>query len=113
MDLWIRSQDRQKLIKIDKIYYEMVEAPLDEYGDVLCDYDICSDNEILGTYPTEERALEILDIIEHLLLGDVLVFKNCDIDFENKTLVVSGEHDKKSEVNFIDRHCVVYEMPKE
>lgn len=60
MELWIRSQKRDNLIKVD--WLKMEETP-DGYG---CkEYYICYRNErLLGSYKTKERALEVLDNIE-------------------------------------------------
>lgn len=88
MDLWIRSQSRSMLIKAT---------------DVHLDYDtmIKCDKHIVADYSTTERALEILDEIQTLLLEDVLLFKNFDVN------------NKDTDIKFIPRDCIVYEMPKE
>lgn len=63
MELWIRSQSREKLVKVNEIKYE-------EYKNVLMDYPIAAiiiNDEIVQEYKSKERALEILDEIQHLL----------------------------------------------
>ena len=55
MNLWIRSQDRIKLIKVDEVKIETVKG-----GNTF----IYSHTTDLGTYTTRERALEILDEIQ-------------------------------------------------
>lgn len=63
MDLWIRSQDREKLCEIKNI----------RYMDMSEDYEaethsLWNDNlGILGVYKTKDRALEVLDEIQELL----------------------------------------------
>ena len=61
MDLWIRSQDRECLMKINRV---------DKFGLSIVAF-VTFDNEYreiyLGRYATEERALEILDEIEDLM----------------------------------------------
>ena len=54
MDLWIRSQDKTKLVKVDKILIENSDIGNFEVG-------------MLGTYKTKERALEVLDEIQRLI----------------------------------------------
>lgn len=77
MELWIRSQDRKTLLKMNRIYV-FSQTIFAEYID---------NREIdLGTYKTNERALEVLDEIQHRLI----------------TLCDS-----------MNRHLYVYEMPQE
>lgn len=79
MELWIRSQDKNSLIKVEKI--ELI------YDYLCCDniqlIHIETDKGRIGSYATRERALEILDEIQNIL-----------IDYKNMSRVV-------------------YEMPKE
>ena len=122
MDLWIRSQDREKLVKInDKIYCEHSEEPLDEYGDVLYFYDISTDADILGTYSTEERAQEVIGEIQKLLTGqNIMCFKNTGLKYHDhhdlygaimKHKWVALQDD--ATVDFISPSTIVYEMPEE
>lgn len=55
MDLWIRSQSKQSLIKVENISLEIKK------GNVIF---ITSGEWRLGTYKTKERALEVLDEIQ-------------------------------------------------
>ena len=61
MDLWIRSQDRECLIKVNRV---------DKYGLSIIAF-VTFDNECteiyLGKYATEERASKVLDEIEDLM----------------------------------------------
>lgn len=65
MDLWIRSQDKEELVKINKaISIEEIEDTtkyLKDFGDN--HYFIQSEDWILGAYKSKERALEVLDEI--------------------------------------------------
>ena len=56
--MWIRSQDRNMLINESyfRIYKERKE------------YSICSRDEALGTYSTENKALKVMDMIEDTIL---------------------------------------------
>ncbi len=52
MDLWIRSQDKSTLLKINYLYVN--------------ENDIHREDELLGTYKSKERALEVLDEINEI-----------------------------------------------
>lgn len=61
MELWIRSQDKRILQKIDNIYLDA------NYGNKrICNY-VDDYKTELGTYKTKERAIEVLDEIQDLL----------------------------------------------
>lgn len=67
MELWIRSQDKRILQKVDNIF---LDANYDNKR--ICSYD--NDSEIeLGTYETKERAFEILDEIYKLLIPKPII----------------------------------------
>lgn len=70
MDLWIRSQDKSSLVKVDNLYVSV--------GNYICYY-VEKGKEVpntyyrpsgeLGRYETHERALEILDEISDELIS--------------------------------------------
>lgn len=67
MELWIRSQDKEILLKVNELEIE-------------ANMIIAFDNnkyQCLGTYKTKERALEVLDEIQNIL-----------IDYKNMSRVV-------------------------
>ena len=79
MNLWIRSQDRMNLVQIKQIsinYYNnkqiIANYKPDQYENSGCYY------ELLGTYETNERALEVLNYIQSELADtnntDILIF---------------------------------------
>ena len=110
MELWIRSQNREKLVKINNIekqdhysYKEVVENYMPpnatRYEDMqtrkvtkkdkyIKSVIMCNDEIFLGEYKSKERALEILDEIQNIL---------------------KHEWDYKDKFNM----CRVYEMPEE
>ena len=63
MNLWIRSQDKMKLFKINNVCIT--------FGDNTREYAIVYDEpngiEVLATYKTKERTLEVLDEIQRLI----------------------------------------------
>ena len=66
MNLWIRSQDRMNLVQIKQIsinYYNNKQ--------IIANYNGCY-YELLGTYETNERALEVLDEIQAYINSDVM-----------------------------------------
>lgn len=69
MELWIRSQDKEDLIKVDNLglAYQKKYNFMDKIGDV-DNYCICQfvdDYHVkLGTYKAKERALEVLEEIQ-------------------------------------------------
>lgn len=68
MDLWIRSQDKSSIVKVDNLYVSV--------GNYICYY-VEKGKEVSGTYyrpsgevgryETKERALEVLNEIQTIL----------------------------------------------
>ena len=116
MELWVRSQNKKVLMKIDGVHYDGKN-----------DWRILNGGSVLGRYATEERCLEIIDEIQKLLLsanGDYLIkLQDIDINAEEKT--VYGENFIKRlqspimpianepSISVIQPSVLVYEMPKE
>lgn len=110
MKLWIRSQDKRTLTQADNIT-TLVEG-FKIYTHTPNGY------VLLGEY-NKKRALEILDEIQNLLNGDLLLIKNCDVD-ETKlgdaikpSKYILMKYKKQPKVEYLHRDCVVYEMPEE
>lgn len=84
MELWIRSQDKMDLFKINRL-----KIREHTFEDGKKEYFILNNNsisDVVGVYKTKERALEVLDEIQHKLIA------LCDS---------------------MNRNLYVYEMPKE
>lgn len=62
MELWIRSQDKKRLVKIEHIYYFE-----DEFTNNELKHHICIGAYDLGQYKTKKRAIEVLDEIENIV----------------------------------------------
>ena len=110
MKLWIRSQDKTRLIKVSNVQYTYRKGDL--YSDVRGKHCIGTyyDNlEILGEYATKERAIEILDEIQNILKPQVItklgkiVGKTCD----------GTIYTTPNEIEIKELSTYVYEMPKE
>lgn len=105
MELWIRSQDKMKLTRVIDIgIFEEQEGYTIYY-----DYDI---DNMLGTYATKERALEVLDEIQKLIKPQLLVRRNDD---NEKVLLGALQKGvtQKLDMEFKKLSTYVYEMPKE
>ena len=94
MDLWIRSQDKEKLVKINSLQYGEYQGT--HYINGYCINEV--DNIDLGIYATKERALEVLDEMQEF------------IETLDTTKITQDIHGITSEVEIAKR---VYNMPKE
>ena len=102
MNLWVRSQDKRILQKVDNIFLDA------NYEDKrICTYD--GDNVELGTYKTKERALEVLDEIQNILKPQLIIKDSGKIigSFED-TIVREGATYELKELS-----TFVYKMPKD
>ena len=116
MDLWILSQKKDQLAKTNLVRYACFKDKLtnDEF------HIITNDDYDFGVYKTKERALEVLDEIQNLLVGDLLVLKNTDFEEEiaeyikpYKCFAMNDTYNPSSSIEFLHRDCVVFEMPQE
>lgn len=96
MNLWIRSQEKERLIKpIDfyieeEIDYENKSSEFDIYA-----LNLANDDIRIGTYQTKDRALEVLD------------------EIQNKINLINLGHDFGSPMIDLKNPSYIYEMPKE
>lgn len=103
MNLWVRSQDKEDLIKVDNLglAYQEKYNFMDKIGDI-DNYCICQfvdDYHVkLGTYKTKERAIEVLDEIQNFMRDYACVKKTNRL----------GE-----EIDLIPKPILIYNMPKE
>ncbi len=120
MDLWIRSQDKENLLKTTDIYlhdnisyktekqrfmrtdnagnhYETWED-VDVIDKFIC-CEVWGDRTLLGKYKTKERALEVLDEIVDLMLPAKESFDE------------NGEYNCKG--CFANKDMMFYQMPEE
>ena len=69
MDIWIRSQDKMNLVQIKQISinYQNNKQVIANYIPEM--YENAGEYyELLGTYETKERALEVLEEIQDILI---------------------------------------------
>lgn len=97
MGLWIRSQDKEFLMKIDNINLGL-DVDSNEPCRLFTFVGGAVTSFTLGIYNSRERALEVLDEIQNML--------------KPKLLVKINEFDEQ-EVHEKIRTNIFYEMPKE
>ena len=102
MNLWVHSQDKEKLLKCNDIAIsnnvinERESIKFKGYK-IVGYFDKNTEYEILGTYETKERALEVLDEIQNIF----------PLKIENKSY---NEADLLLKAKMLD---VCYQMPAE
>lgn len=96
--MWIRSQNKECLIKLDDFVHYFYDDRENEHG-------IGSHMVTLGVYESKERALEVLGMIEDVLIARRMI----DIYGNNSALFngISGDNIKKT-FNI----TAVFEMPE-
>lgn len=95
MELWIRSQDKKNLVKIRQISlnYQNNKQIIANYMPEL--YENSGEYyELLGTYKTKERALEVLD------------------EIQNKINLINLGHDFGSPMIDLKNPTYIYQMPE-
>lgn len=103
MNLWIRSQDRMNLVKVNQISINysnskrIIANYIPDFVGTQGEY-----YEILGDYESKERALEVLDEIQSFIENNYEV----DIPSCSGNMIANGRIVLKT-------RRIVYEMPKE
>ena len=115
MELWIRSQDKECLMKVVKL-----DLDNDKTGIFCYSYD---DMALMGKYETKERALEILDEIAAMIKNryivtpsGILSTKDMVNEYIRLNKVYNGEFIMESppfEIKPINSNIIYYEMPEE
>ena len=106
MELWIRSQDKMNLVQIKQINinYQNNKQVIANYIPEM--YENAGEYyELLGTYKTKERALEVLDEIQKTIINNEVI----RIIMPNVKDMRGNEELYKENVF----NTMVYEMPKE
>lgn len=95
MELWIRSQDKKNLVKIRQISlnYQNNKQIIANYMPELYE-NSGGYYELLGTYKTKERALEVLD------------------EIQNKINLINLGHDFGSPMIDLKNPTYIYQMPE-
>lgn len=107
MELWIRSQDKTRLIKINSLEYVEYQGVHSINGY----YTNESDNYDLGVYSTKERALEVLDEIQNILMPTIkyapIIKEDIKPEYTYKQYVSEGAN-----IEVIQLNTFVYQMPE-
>jgi hypothetical protein len=112
MELWVRSTARTNLLKVrfltimeGKKFYKRDEWEFKGY--TICNCTEQGNYELLGTYKSKERALQILDEIQN-----ILIIKN-SFNLSEETINKCFENNTEEEIQKIIKTLAVYEMPEE
>lgn len=112
MELWIRSQDKMRLIPNPNLYV-VVSIMGDNRGKAhICDTMIGH----IAHYKTKERALEVLDEIQNLLKPKYLIRMDKNVDKITNFLNINGEPYIQCENNGLAKNInntFVCDMPEE
>ena len=109
MELWIRSQDKLKLVKVNYVY--AIENKINSfsiYGETI------DSAPIIGRYETKERALEVLDEIQNILKPTIITTGyECELkeNIKDKTSFNLNMIPTKTEIQELS--TVVYQMPED
>ena len=112
MELWIRSQDGNILIKANNI------CVTNEFNDTYngFEYYIWTDEQVIGIYKTKERALQILDEIQNILQPRIIM-KEPEIDYDDMinslTDNIMLKTTQRIDMELKEAGQVCYKMPKE
>ena len=94
MELWIRSQDKLLLEKVQTL--KVAQYKNESFNELDFTFGIVVNNDyVFGDYTTKERALEVLDEIEGLLV------------------LKQGLKLTTNAIYSVDNGLAIYEMPKE
>ena len=116
MDLWVRTQDREEIVRVKRvsIFYNNIQVVEDDSHE--------SKFISVGVYETKERALEILDEIQNLLKPRCLIKTNSDKLNRDNAKQISEAYKKifdssciitNNMLDFEKFDVICYEMPKE
>lgn len=114
MELWIRSQDKKNLVKIRQISlnYQNNKQIIANYMPELYE-NSGGYYELLGTYKTKERAIEILDEIQNILKPKYILDTSSikpDGDFYEENGVIFQNYDANAKIQELS--TFVYQMPE-
>ena len=96
--MWIRSQNKECLIKLDDFVHYFYDDRENEHG-------IGSHMVTLGVYESKERALEVLNMIE-----DVLIARRMIDIYGNNSALFNGI--SKDNIKKTFNTTAVFEMPE-
>ncbi len=109
MDLWIRSQDKKRLIKVEQLEIRKYISNIEELSYAICSINFQNTYGYnflnLGIYKSEERALEVLAEIQNKINTSYQFYTVNKQNYNDYT----GDHIYQLPLS----KTVIYEMPKE
>lgn len=96
MELWVRSQDKEHLIKTTDIDLSCEDKSI-----------VLINNYEMAKYKSKERALEIIDEIQN-----ILIIKN-SFSLNDEIMTKSLEKNTEEEIREVIKQISVYQMPEE
>lgn len=116
MNLWIRSQDREKLLKVDGLQYQncKLEENVSVETNAILGFYGSFENDILGEYKTKERALEVLNEIQNILKPKYILDTSSikpDGDFYEENGMIFQKYNVNARIEELS--TFVYQMPEE
>ena len=119
MNLWIRSTSKTNLLQArfltimeGKTFYKKNEWEYEGY--TICNVALNGNYELLGTYKTKERAIEVLDEIQNILKPKYILDTSSikpDGDFYEENEVIFQNYDANARIEELS--SFVYQMPKD
>ena len=105
MELWVRSQDKEELVKAERLSVYNKRIYINEYDE---------NGYCIGIYATRERALEVLDEIQNILKPKYIL-DSSSIKLDGDSWTENGEILQKYTANarVEELSTYVYEMPQE
>lgn len=104
MELWIRSQDKESLLIVGRIDYELASGTNRIW--------VNGYNRLVGIYKSKKRALEVLDEIQKLIKPTILTTEyQCEIAEQSKLKFDLMMNPVKTEIKELS--TIIYEMPEE
>lgn len=101
MELWIRTQDKETILKTDRLDYDFSDGHHRIMANTF--------ETLIAEYKTKKRALEVLDEIQNIIYINKLF--NADINAFQESLKIEGYTEK--EIAQALKTISTYEMPKE
>lgn len=114
MELWIRSQDKSSIVKVDNLYVSV--------GNFICYY-VEKGKEVpntyyrpsgeLGRYETRERALEVLEEIQNILKPKYILDTSSikpDGNFYEENGMIFQKYNANARIEELS--TFVYQMPE-
>ena len=118
MNLWVRSQDKEKLLKCNDIAIsnnminERESIKFKGYK-IVGYFDKNTEYEILGTYKTKERAIEVLDEIQNILNPKYILDTSSikpDGNIYKENGMIFQDYSANAEIKELSTY--VYQMPE-